>query len=72
MSYPEWDLTSMREMWKVRAEAAERAKAGIDTADMTRPRRHPHKSQWLRENADPGPFLEADAATKEAERNSTR
>lgn len=59
MSYRDWDLTELRRMWAKRRVSVERAKRNIDTTGMTRPARHPFKSQWLRRHADPGPFSEA-------------
>lgn len=59
MTHRDWDLSELRAMWARRRAAVARAKQGIDTAGMTRPRRDPVKREWLERHGDPGPFVEA-------------
>lgn len=60
MSYKEWDLSALEEMWNHRALAVQEAIRKIDTTGMTRPRRDPAERKFLEERGRLGPFIETD------------
>lgn len=60
MSYKDWDLSALEEMWERRSRAVEAVKRRIDTTGMTRPKRDPDERRFLEEQGRPGPFVETD------------
>lgn len=60
MSYKDWDLSALEEMWDRRARAVQEAVRKIDTTGMTRPRRDPAERKFLEERGRLGPFIETD------------
>ncbi|HEX2091698.1 MAG TPA: hypothetical protein VHG28_04815 [Longimicrobiaceae bacterium] len=60
MSYKDWDLSALEEMWDRRARAVQKAIRNIDTTGMTRPRRDPDERAFLEERGMLGPFIETD------------
>lgn len=60
MSYRDWDLSALEEMWDRRERAVREAIQGIDPTGMTRPRRDPAEREFLEERGRLGPFIETD------------
>ena len=60
MSYRDWDLSALEEMWDRRERAVQEAIRGMDTTGMTRPKRDPDERAFLEARGRLGPFIETD------------